>query len=76
VSGDKDNEEVCAFCKRGRVIEQTRELAFRQETKKGTVFCKVVVPIGTCEHCGSESVGAAAEAIMEAAVRREYKKLP
>ena len=73
---DEDDKEVCAFCKRGRLIEQDREIAFRQRTRKGYVFCRVVVPVGICRECGCESFTNAAEGVVEAAVRREYEKLP
>jgi hypothetical protein len=76
VSGGNGNTEICAFCKRGRLIEQDREFAFRQRTDKGYVSCRVVVPIGICEDCGSETFTNAAERIVEEAVRREYEKLP
>ena len=76
MSGANDDEEGCDFCKRGRVTEQTREISFREKTSKGYVFCRVTIPIAICDQCGAESFGVAAERIMEAAVRRAFKKLP
>jgi hypothetical protein len=76
VPGGNDENEICAFCKRGLLIERDREIAFRQQTRKGYVFCRVVVPIGICETCGCESFTGTAERIVEEAVRHEYEKLP
>jgi len=73
-SGNED--EGCAFCGRGGVTRQDREFAFRQWTRRGYVFCRVVVPIGVCGQCGCESFTNEAESIVEAAVRREFDKLP
>jgi hypothetical protein len=38
------------------------------------VFCQTAVPVRKCNRCGSKSWDAAAEAAIEAAVRREYDK--
>ena len=35
----------------------------------------VTIPLGVCDHCGSKHWTEDAEAITEAAVRREYAKL-
>lgn len=71
-----NEDEGCVFCRRGGLIEEEREFAFRQWTRKGYVFCHVVVPISICEQCGCESLTNEAEGIVEAAVRREFEKLP
>jgi hypothetical protein len=67
-------DDTCPFCKRGTLTWQDQELPFRQWTNKGYVFCRVVVPIGICVSCRSKSTSDAAEATIEEAVRREYKK--
>ena len=67
---------MCDLCGRGDVIRQTQEIAFRQETDKGYVFCRATIQIGICTHCGHKSLDDAAEAILDEAVRQEYDKLP
>ena len=46
---------TCYFCKKGRFVENTEEIAFKQWTDKGYLFCRVVVPVDVCEHCGSRA---------------------
>jgi len=70
------NHELCVFCQEGELITRDQAVAFRQWTRKGYVFCRVVVPMGMCQACGRESFTTAAEEIVRAAVRREYDKLP
>ena len=68
--------ELCDFCEQGQVIRRSEELAFHQWTSRGYVFCKVTIPMGTCERCGAKNWDETAEALIEEAVRREYDKLP
>jgi hypothetical protein len=75
MSGKKEGE-ICPFCKQGALTRQNLELAFRQWTSKGYVFCRVDVPIGVCASCSSRSFADAAEAMIEDAVRREFERLP
>jgi hypothetical protein len=71
-----DDAQQCAFCKKGRIVTRKQELAFRQWTDRGYAHCRVEVPIGICDRCGSEHWNQEADAIVEEAVRREYDKLP
>ena len=75
MSGENKNE-VCVFCKQGKLLAQDREFGFRQWTDRGYVSCHVTVPIRVCMQCGSESFTDLAESMVEEAVRREYEKLP
>ena len=68
--------DTCASCRQGRVIKRNQEIAFRQRTDKGYVFCRVTIQIGICAQCGAKNSDDRAEAIMDEAVRREYDKLP
>ena len=69
-------EEACNFCRQGRVIARHEEIAFRQMTDKGYVYCRVTVPVGRCNRCGAGSIGEDATRIMDEAVRRAYDALP
>jgi hypothetical protein len=62
---------TCDFCKQAAVFSTLRELVFRQITCKGYIFCKVTIPVATCHKCHFESWDSKAEAIVEAAVKRE-----
>jgi hypothetical protein len=70
-----ENVQRCDLCKVGNIVKRKREVAFRQWTDKGYVFCRVTIPMGICQHCGSQTWDQATEAIIEAAVRTEYEKL-
>ena len=72
---DQSNQHDCDFCQSGHVTQYVRQIAFRQQTDKGYVSCSVTIPLGVCDRCGSEHWTEDAEAITEAAVRREYVKL-
>jgi hypothetical protein len=72
---DTDDADLCDFCGQGKVIKRSEGISFRQETDRGTVSCAVTIPIGFCDRCGAKSWDAAAEAIIQGAVRREYDKL-
>ena len=65
----------CDFCKTGHIVKRESQITFRQWTDKGYIFCRVVIPIGVCSRCGSRDWDAAAEAIIEKAVRTEYEKV-
>jgi C4-type Zn-finger protein len=75
MSTDQDREQ-CPFCKKGRLIERPEKLAFHQWTDKGYVFCRVAVTIGVCDNCGLRNWNEKIEAVVDEAVRREYRKLP
>ncbi len=66
----------CDFCRNGQVTRRNQEVAFRQWTDRGYVFCQVEIPIGICDRCGSKHWNEDAEALIEQAVRYEYDKLP
>jgi hypothetical protein len=73
---DSNDAQRCDFCRRGEVIRRNQQLAFRQWTDKGYVFCRAEVPVGICDRCGARHWNADAEAIVEDAVRRAYERLP
>jgi ferredoxin len=66
----------CFFCKTGTIVRTDQEIAFKQQTKKGYVFCHVTIPVDICDDCGLKSCDRDAEAIIENAVWQEYKRLP
>ena len=72
---DSAETDRCDFCEQGKVMKRNETLAFHQWTSRGYVFCKVAIPVGTCDRCGAKSWDEAAEALMEQAVRREYDRL-
>ncbi len=72
---DKDTA-VCGLCGTGRVTMKMEEIAFRQWSDKGYVQCRVEVMMGTCGSCGAKSFSAEADAVFDAAFKREYDKLP
>jgi hypothetical protein len=72
---NEESPDLCEFCACKKVIKSYEELAFHQWTSRGYVFCKVKIPMGTCEKCGARSWDDAAEAMIEQAVRREYERL-
>jgi hypothetical protein len=67
---------ICDFCKQGSLVERTETISFHQWSHRGIVFCKVAIPIETCDVCGATAWGEAAESIIEDAVRRAIEKLP
>ena len=73
---DPDDAAGCDFCKIGKVTRQKQQIAFRQWTDKGYVFCAAEVPVGVCDRCGSQHWSEDAETIIEEVVRQEYDKLP
>src|SRR5262245_28333019 len=73
---NREDEEICYFCKKGHFIRQTEEIAFHQWTDKGYVFCRISAVLGVCDHCDSRDWSEETEALIDEAVRREYGKLP
>jgi hypothetical protein len=73
---DTEDAGTCSFCSAERVFTRMEWLEFRQWTDRGYVFCKVLIPIGTCAGCGTKTWNEAAEAAIDRAVRKEYDKLP
>jgi hypothetical protein len=67
---------ICELCRRGNVVRRSEEMSFHQWTDRGYVFCRVTIPIGVCDQCGTKNWDEAAEAVIEQAVRQEYDKLP
>jgi len=72
----KESGGVCHFCKKGKFIKRTEEIAFHQATDKGDVHCRITVSLDVCDQCGSRNWDTRTEALIEEAVRREYDKLP
>ena len=58
------------------MVGENRQLAFRQETDKGYVFCQLTIAINVCRGCGFTGWDDAAEAAVERAVREQYERLP
>ena len=69
-----ENGDICFFCKKGKFVVRTEEIAFHQWTDKGYVFCRVPLSIGVCDRCGSRNWNEETEALIEEAVRKEYDK--
>jgi hypothetical protein len=72
--GTSEND-VCDICQRGMVAKTMEELAFRQWTRKGYVWCRVNIPVVVCADCGAKSWDRQADAIIDDAVNREVDKL-
>jgi hypothetical protein len=53
-----------------------QQLSFGQWTTKGYVFCRVTVPVLTCDRCGARTWDETTEAAIEDAVKQEVDKLP
>jgi hypothetical protein len=73
---NREKGESCPFCKRGRLRKRIEEVAFHQSTDKGYVFCRLSVPTEVCDNCGERIWAQETERLIEAAVKREYDKLP
>jgi uncharacterized protein with PIN domain len=67
--------EMCILCEQARVVEEKREIAFRQHTDKGEVSCRVAVQFNFCPQCGFEYWDDRAEVAVDEAVRQAYEKL-
>ena len=74
MSAFRDTER-CFLCKTGRIVRTHQEMAFKQHTEKGYVFCCVAIPMDVCNDCGLKSWDDDAEAIIENAVRQKYEGL-
>ena len=72
---DSTDTDLCDFCKVGRLVTRDEEIAFHQLTNRGYIYCRVTVPMGICDRCEAKTLGEAAEAIIDEAVRRELEKL-
>lgn len=68
--------DSCDFCRKGRVHWGVEQLSFRQWSDKGYVYCRISLPVGTCDNCGSKTLQPGSDALFEEAFRREYGKLP
>jgi hypothetical protein len=66
----------CVLCKVGTLTRSDQEIAFKQRTDKGYVFCRVTIPMDICDNCGWKTSDNDAEAIIGEAVRQEYEKKP
>jgi len=67
---------ICEFCKQGRLTERMEEIAFWQESDRGSVHCRVMILVGNCDNCGRKSPDSGSDKIMDEAFQREYDKLP
>ena len=74
MSGQVESE-TCILCEQARVVEEKREINFRQDTDKGEVTCQVAVQFNVCPQCGFEYWDDHAEAALDEAVREAYEKL-
>ena len=72
---DQVESETCILCEQARVVEEKREIDFRQHTDKGEVTCRVAVQFNVCPQCGFEYWDDHAEAALDEAVRQAYAKL-
>jgi hypothetical protein len=71
-----EDKVPCDFCRTGMVALEMEEMVFHQSSDKGTVRCQVHVLVGTCDTCGSKSLGKNSADIFDAAFKRAYDKLP
>jgi hypothetical protein len=69
------DNEICDFCKMGRLQKRDEKLAFHQWTDKGYIYCRVPVILNVCTSCGSRVWGDNVETLIEKAVQQEYRKL-
>jgi|SRR5215510_8804517 len=74
MSGQVESE-TCILCEQAHVVEEKREIDFRQHTDKGEVSCRVAVQFNVCPQCGFEYWDDHAEAALDEAVRQAYAKL-
>jgi len=74
MSGQVESE-TCILCEQAHVLEENREIDFRQHTDKGEVLCRVAVQFNVCPQCGFEYWDDHAEAALDEAVREAYEKL-
>jgi hypothetical protein len=67
---------ICEFCKKGRVIKRMEGMAFRQWSDRGYVHCRVMILVGTCDHCHAKSLDLESDKIFDEAFQQKYDKLP
>ncbi len=73
----RDDSKSCNVCSQGKVQVHDEELAFHQwTTHHGYVFCRVTMPVGTCDHCGAKSWSENADAIIQEAVQKACDETP
>jgi hypothetical protein len=66
---------VCVLCRKGHVIRQKRDVAFRQWSDKGYIHCRVTIPIDICDRCHANySLDPGIDKIFDDAFQREYDK--
>ncbi len=68
------DDDICVFCRHGRIAWGTEEMTFRQWSDKGYIVCRVTVSIGTCNNCGSNTLEPRSDRIFNEAFQREYAK--
>jgi hypothetical protein len=69
-------EVICGVCGSADIRWGLEDMIFWQLTDKGYVYCLVELSIGTCRSCGSKILDPDSDAILDAALRREYDGLP
>jgi hypothetical protein len=69
------NDKACWFCRRGTCRDVFSQVRFRQRTDRGYIYCDVSVPVEACDGCGVRQWSAAAEVMIEEAVRSEYGRI-
>lgn len=57
-------------------LARGRQLAFRQTTDKGYVYCQLTISLKICIRYGFASWDDAAEVAIEHAVRQQHESLP
>jgi hypothetical protein len=66
---------VCVLCRKGHVVREKRDVAFRQWSDKGYIHCRVTIPMDICDHCNaSYSADPGIDKILDDAFQREYDK--
>ena len=71
----KDEFTDCDFCRKQQVTWRTEPIVFRQWSDKGYVHCRAEVAVGICQSCGSRSLQRGSDEVLDAAFRKEYRKL-
>ncbi len=69
------SDKACWFCRRGTYRDVFSRVRFRQQTDRGYIYCDVSIPVEACDGCGVRQWNAAAEVMIEEAVRREYGRI-
>ena len=73
MAGEVD-PNICAFCKKGHVIERMEEIAFRQWSDLGYIHCRVAILIGTCDICDAKSLDPGSDKIFSDAFQQAYDR--